>query len=251
MGKGQILWGQIDPQRFNADENTYFRFTRWRSTRALSQVLANMGASFKTDSLVFHPRSRSEGTVLLTGPWAARWVQRIPDSNQQRHVDPGTSDSAKAMMGVAQDDAGWNRLPVPGMWETAGGNWDKANGEVVYRRSVELPASAVGKDMLLSLGKIDDRDETGFNAQKVGASQGTESEYNVERKYVVPGALVKAGKNVIAVRVWDSFVGGGLGGPEQNLFLRPVQSDVRDNFYHADYIADFDLGDDPYRYYNW
>jgi beta-galactosidase len=65
IGKGVVLWVQVDPRRFNADENTYLRFTRWRSTRALSQVLANLGASFKTDSLVFNPRSRSAGTVSL------------------------------------------------------------------------------------------------------------------------------------------------------------------------------------------
>jgi beta-galactosidase len=251
IGKGLVLWVQIDPRRFNAEENTYFRFTRWRSTRALSQVLANMGASFKTDALVFNPRSRSEGTVSLAGRWAARWVQRIPDPDQQRHEDPGISNSAKAMMRVTQHDGNWDRLLVPGMWETAGGNWDKGNGEVIYRMTVDLPASAAGKDMLLSLGKIDDRDETWFNGRKVGASKGTASEHSVERKYVVPGALVKAGKNVIAVRVWDSFGGGGLGGPAQNLFLQPAQSEATESFYHADYISDFDMGDDPYRYYNW
>jgi beta-galactosidase len=251
IGKGLVLWVQVDPQRFNAEENTYFRFTRWRSTRALSQVLSNMGASFKTDSLVFHPRSRSEGTVSLAGRWAAKWVQRIPDPSEQRHPDPGISNSAKAMMRVTQHDGNWDRLLVPGMWETAGGNWDKGNGEVIYRKTVELPVSASGKDMLLSLGRIDDRDETWFNGRKVGGSQGTESEHSVERKYMVPGALVKAGKNVIAIRVWDSFGGGGLGGPAQNLFLQPAQSDATENFYHADYISDFDMGDDPYRYYNW
>jgi beta-galactosidase len=251
IGKGVVLWVQIDPRRFNADEKTYLRFTRWRSTRALSQVLANLGASFKADSQVFHPRSRSEGTVSLTGRWAAKWVQRIPDPSQQRHADTGTSDSARAMMGPAMDDTQWERLPVPGMWESAGGNWDAANGEVVYRMTVELPATVAGKDMLLSLGKIDDRDETWFNGQKVGGSQGTDSEYSVDRKYVVPGALVKAGRNVIAVRVWDSFGGGGISGPAQDMFLRPAQGAAFDSYYHSDYIEEFDMGDDPYRYYNW
>ena len=35
------------------DVNTYFRYTRWRQTRALAQILANMGASFKADSRFF------------------------------------------------------------------------------------------------------------------------------------------------------------------------------------------------------
>jgi beta-galactosidase len=251
VGKGVVLFAQVDPDRFNAEEKTYFRFTRWRSTRALCQVLANMGATFKTDALVFHPQSRTEGTVKLAGRWSAKFVQRIADPDEQTHADPGISPEAKVMMAPDQNDGPWDRLPVPGTWERAGGNWDKANGEVVYRITVELPESAGGKDMLLSLGKIDDRDETWFNGEQVGASKGTDSEYNVDRQYAVPGRLVKAGKNVIAVRVWDSFGGGGFAGPADAMLLRPVESRMIESFYHPDYIDDFDMGDDPYRYYNW
>jgi hypothetical protein len=93
--KGVVLWVQVDPRRFNADENTYLRFTRWRSTRALSQVLANLGASFKTDSLVFDPRSRSEGTVSLAGNGPAKWVQRILISSSRGHADTASATAPK------------------------------------------------------------------------------------------------------------------------------------------------------------
>ncbi len=46
---------QVDPDCFHADEKTYFRYTRWRATRAVAQLLANLGASFPLDSRVFHP----------------------------------------------------------------------------------------------------------------------------------------------------------------------------------------------------
>jgi beta-galactosidase len=39
----------------NADKQTYFRFTRWRQTRSLAQLLANCGASFKADQDAFLP----------------------------------------------------------------------------------------------------------------------------------------------------------------------------------------------------
>jgi beta-galactosidase len=52
-GKGVAIFSQIDPDGLNADVNTYFRYTRWRQTRALAQILANMGASFKADSRFF------------------------------------------------------------------------------------------------------------------------------------------------------------------------------------------------------
>jgi len=45
----------VDPDRFQADQRTYFRYTRWRSTRAVAQLLANLGASFPVDRRVFQP----------------------------------------------------------------------------------------------------------------------------------------------------------------------------------------------------
>jgi beta-galactosidase len=55
MGKGVAVFCQIDPDWFQADEKTYFRYTRWRATRAVAQLLANLGASFAVDSRIFHP----------------------------------------------------------------------------------------------------------------------------------------------------------------------------------------------------
>jgi beta-galactosidase len=50
---GVMLWSQLDPTILPTEEKTYFRFTRWRQTRALSQVLANLGASFAMDEQFF------------------------------------------------------------------------------------------------------------------------------------------------------------------------------------------------------
>jgi beta-galactosidase len=55
VGKGVAIFCQVDPDRFNADENTYFHYTRWRSTRAVAQLLTDLGASFQVDSGIFHP----------------------------------------------------------------------------------------------------------------------------------------------------------------------------------------------------
>ena len=54
VGKGVAIFSQIDPDSLNADNKTYFRFTRWRQTRANAQILANLGASFKADAGVFN-----------------------------------------------------------------------------------------------------------------------------------------------------------------------------------------------------
>jgi beta-galactosidase len=56
VGNGVAIFCQVDPDRFPADEKTYFHYTRWRSTRAVAQLLANLGASFPVDKRIFQPR---------------------------------------------------------------------------------------------------------------------------------------------------------------------------------------------------
>jgi beta-galactosidase len=58
IGKGTAVFCQVDPDGLNADEKTYLRYTRWRATRAVAQLLANLGASFEVDSKFFHPLPR-------------------------------------------------------------------------------------------------------------------------------------------------------------------------------------------------
>jgi beta-galactosidase len=53
VGSGVAIAAQFDPERFKADEKTYFRFTRWRQTRALNQILSNLGATHRSDSALF------------------------------------------------------------------------------------------------------------------------------------------------------------------------------------------------------
>jgi beta-galactosidase len=55
VGKGVAVFCQVDPDCFHADEKTYFRYTRWRATRAVAQLLTNLGASFPVDSRIFRP----------------------------------------------------------------------------------------------------------------------------------------------------------------------------------------------------
>jgi beta-galactosidase len=69
-GKGVAVFCQMDPERLEADSKTYFRLTRWREMRAMSQLLANLGASFKADdsgvrlksppSGLYHPDYRQD-----------------------------------------------------------------------------------------------------------------------------------------------------------------------------------------------
>lgn len=59
MGRGVILFCQVDPDRFDASKHTYLRFSRWRSTRALAQLLTNLGGTFAGDERVFTERPQT------------------------------------------------------------------------------------------------------------------------------------------------------------------------------------------------
>jgi sialate O-acetylesterase len=99
---------------------------------------------------------------------------------------------------------------------------------------------------------VDDFDETFFNGVSVGKiGIETPEFYSVPRVYTIPADLVKRGANVIAVRVFDHFGGGGFGGQPGDMFLTVKRDRRPESFYHADYRDDFDYGDDPYRYCRW
>lgn len=49
LGKGAAVFCQIAPNTLDTDQKTYLRLTRWRQTRAVSQLLANLGVGFKQD----------------------------------------------------------------------------------------------------------------------------------------------------------------------------------------------------------
>src|SRR3954451_4415654 len=99
------------------------------------------------------------------------------------------------------------------------------DGEAVFRKEIVVPESAAGKDLILALGGLDDFDNTYVNGVEVGHTDMTTTSWSLSpRQYVVPGRLVKAGKNVIAVRLFDRFNEGGFvgnGDPPDPLADRP------------------------------
>ncbi len=120
-----------------------------------------------------------------------------------RH-DPGTLAHQEA---PDFNDAAWRSMTLPGDWEGKG--FPDFDGVMWFRRSVDVPARWAGRDLHLDLGDIDDQDTTYWN----GALVGTTDVFQQERHYTIPGAQVKAGRSVIAVRVLDTGGGGGLSGP--------------------------------------
>ena len=124
------------------------------------------------------------------------------------YIDSGNKGEALGYADPAFAASDWSKMDLPQQIETAGLLID---GAVWFRKVLDVPASWAGKDLILNLPPIDDQDVTYFNGTKVGSiGRETPNSYMVPRKYTVPGSLVRPGRNVIAVRVFDSAGEGGF-----------------------------------------
>ena len=111
------------------------------------------------------------------------------------------------------DTAEWQTLPQPLKIDNVG--YSNFDGFVWYRKTIDIPAAWEGKDLRLQLSTIDDMDVTYFNGTEVGHTEVCP----VKRDYTVPAGLVKAGKAVITVRVFDLGSAGGLRGDSTNMSI--------------------------------
>ncbi len=106
------------------------------------------------------------------------------------------------------DDRDWKTMPAEQFWETTPG-LETFDGVVWLRAVITLSARQARQGAVLSLGPVDDLDTTFVNGRKLGSSQG----WDTPRDYKVAPGVLKAGANLVAVRVIDAGGGGGAWGP--------------------------------------
>lgn len=145
-------------------------------------------------------------------------------------VDPNDLGLKKGWATEGFNDRSWRALTVPGEWEAQGvvqsypgmpcpelskalkekGVLNAYNGLAWYRRWVEVPAAWQGKDLELLIGGVDDWDWAFFDGRVIGSTgQGARNPSSIPRRYTIPAAMVRPGRNLLAIRVYD---GGGPGG---------------------------------------
>ena len=133
-----------------------------------------------------------------------------------RENDPGVGGQTP-WFGANLDTADWKTMELPGIWESRG--LPNVDGIVWFRREVTLPDAWDGKPATLHLGAVDDFDTTYVNGQAVGHAE----QWFAPRSYPIPAGLLKAGKNVIAVRVYDRQGNGGFSGRPESMKLDPSE----------------------------
>jgi len=99
---------------------------------------------------------------------------------------------------------GWKRFAIPGFWEDQG--LKDLNGVVWFRREIEIPSSLAGLPAKLFMGRIVDADQVFVNGEQVG---NVTYQYP-PRRYTVKKDLLKAGKNLVVIRVTNTAGKGGF-----------------------------------------
>ncbi len=147
----------------------------------------------------------------------AKFIKYDSDVNHlQKYVSPDL------------DDSSWKPIKTPSEWEKDG--HPNLDGEVIYRKTIDIPANWAGKELLLLPGAIDEIETTFFNGTQVGKAGSLSpidtSQWHLQRTYKVPANLVKAGKAVIAIQVIDQCGGGGLIGPDPKMMkIYPIDNE--------------------------
>jgi len=111
------------------------------------------------------------------------------------------------------NDQEWDYVFVPKSWENNG--FVNYNGYGWYRKYFQLSSDNVNTPLFLTIGYIDDVDEVYLNGELIGGTGVfpplVRTAYDVFRKYPIPHDLLNPnGKNVIAVRVYDEYMNGGI-----------------------------------------
>jgi sialate O-acetylesterase len=163
------------------------------------------GFDEELETLRVYARDPSAAVVRLGEAWEAWW---------RSHAARGPGD--EPWHGEA--DASWGEVPAAmGDWKTWGvGELGRHDGMVWFRRSVTLTGAQAAQPATLSLGSIDEVDQTWVNGQPVGNTFG----WGTPRVYELPAGRLHAGKNLVVVNVLSTWASGGMLGPADALALR-------------------------------
>ena len=165
----------------------------WLSADALRQF-----PKYEAQSAPYRDSTVVAATKQRESAAGAAWFQQL------YKTDLGEAPGQPRWSAAGYDAAGWGTMQVPGEWarQTPLG---PVNGVLWFRKEVEVPAAMVGQPARLELGTLVDADSTYINGQLVG----TTGYRYPPRKYDFGPGVLKAGKNVITVRLIST---GGPGG---------------------------------------
>jgi len=119
----------------------------------------------------------------------AQWIQQHADEGR------GERDGRAVWADPAFDSSAWPtvREPQSKPAEALKG----FDGVVWFRRDIEIPCNTTGRTVWVNLFVTGKTDTTYFNGKEIGHAEG----WGKPRSYAVPPELIKAGRNVVTVRL--------------------------------------------------
>jgi len=172
----------------------------WMSAEALESFPA-FDDDLELLAMVRDPAQRSKVVERNIERWWKRLDQRSP-------VGPDWIEGI-------YDDSAWETVTLPATWDGALESFD---GIVYYRKAIDVSGQWLAVGGQLRLGPIDDMDDVWINGHHIG-SEHAEGRWNQDRRYDIAPRHLRAGRNVIAVRVLDTGGKGGINGPSAKLML--------------------------------
>lgn len=178
------------------------KISAWMSAEALSSV---GGYAEPLSLLRMYTNDHRAAQRAFGEQWETWWREATGEATGAEPWQPNVG----AQWPMAPD-----RL---GDWKT----WGKPelqgfNGMVWFRTTVDLTAAQAKQGAVLSLGVIDEVDQTWINGHVVGNTFG----WDTERTYSIPADLLQEGENVVVVNVLNTYGSGGiLGDPNQRALI--------------------------------
>jgi sialate O-acetylesterase len=186
------------------------RISTWMSEAALRAVAGNTDA---LDVLALYAERPAAAHARWGAMWEAWWLQR---THGRRELAPWVIKPAGEWRVAPRGLGFWEQWGVPELASYDGMLW--------YRTTVTLSAQQAQQPAMLSLGRVDEMDQTWINGRPIGSASQTDTEPVIGpgpgRTYRLPRGTLKPGENVIVVNVLDTYSLGGLVGPADERALR-------------------------------
>jgi sialate O-acetylesterase len=175
----------------------------WMDSAALRQV-----GSHESDLelLELHRNDEFRAQQRFAELWSDWWREQAGTAHP---TDPWMPDAGDAWPEAPSELGDWKNWGVTEL--------DGFLGMVWHRGTFELTAQQARGGALLSLGAIDEVDQTWLNGEPIGHTFG----WGTERTYEIPAGILREGTNVLVVNVHNSWGQGGMVGDPARRFIRP------------------------------
>ncbi len=189
----------------------------WTSAESLQpfEVYRKKLAAFENDPNL---KMEMEDAIKLRDSLTKVKDKIIDFSNEQ------TIGKTEKWMDANLDDAAWQKVDAPKEWSMLP-EIGMFEGIVWLRKTITIPSEWSGKILRMELGPIDEMDQTYVNGRLVGYSD-LLNNWNKDRIYEVPGALVSGKDLTIAIRVVNTYQQGGIFGAPEQLRIYPLNEEI-------------------------